>query len=124
MARYPSRSVGPVLRWHSAVLHLVPAVAAVFVATHGGNRWCNDNSFSCSLHTNLLVVVTIGAATTYWYFDLRRGLLLVVRYRRQLRAYMDAQAPRRGTVTCLPPGTMTSLAECWQRTGIGTPGRT
>ncbi|MGQ0779216.1 MAG: hypothetical protein ACT4NY_33175 [Pseudonocardiales bacterium] len=97
MARYPSRSVGPVLRWYSAVLPLVVAVAAVcvavFFATRGGNRWCNENSFACSLHTNLLVVVAIGAATTYWYFGLRRGLLLV-RYRRQLRAYVDAQAPR------------------------------
>jgi hypothetical protein len=97
MARYLSRSVGPVLRWYSAVLPLVAAVAAVcvavFVATHGGNRWCNDNSFSCALHTDLLVVVAIGAATTYWYFGLRRGLLLV-RYRRQLRAYVDAQAPQ------------------------------
>lgn len=95
MARYSSRSVGSVLRWYGAVLPLVAAIAAacvaVFVTTHGGNRWCNDNSFSCSLHTNLLVVVAIGAATTYWYFGLRRGLLLV-RYRRRLRAYVDAQA--------------------------------
>ncbi|MGH3924800.1 MAG: hypothetical protein ACRDTT_18390 [Pseudonocardiaceae bacterium] len=82
------------LRWYGAVLPLIVAVAAVcvavFVTTHGGNRWCNDNSFSCSLHTNLLVVVAIGAATTYWYFGLRRGLLLV-RYRIRLRAYVDAQ---------------------------------
>ncbi|MDT7739548.1 MAG: hypothetical protein QOK09_2917 [Mycobacterium sp.] len=95
MSRYPSRSVGPVLRWYSAALPLAAALAsvwvAVFVATHDGNRWCNDNSFSCSLYTNLLVVVALGAATTYWYFGLRRGLLLV-RYRRQLRAYVAAQA--------------------------------
>jgi hypothetical protein len=94
MARCSSRSVGSVLRWYGAILPLIVAIAAacvaVFVTTHGGDRWCNDNSFSCALHTNLLVVVAVGAATTYWYFGLGRGFLLV-RYRKQLRAYMHAQ---------------------------------
>jgi hypothetical protein len=94
MVRYSSRLVGPMLRWYGAALPLVVAIAAtslaVFITARGGNQWCVDNSFSCSLHTNLLVVVAVGAATTYWYFGLRRSLLLV-RYRRRLRKYIEAE---------------------------------
>jgi hypothetical protein len=95
MTRHRDWPVRQVLRRYGAVLPLAAAVIAIVVAvsaaTRGGNEWCDGNSFSCSLNSNLLGVVAIGGATTYWYFGLRRTVLLT-RYRRRLRARVASAA--------------------------------
>jgi hypothetical protein len=101
MARYPSRPVRRVVRWYSALLPLVAAVVAASlgaaVYAQDGNKWCADNAYSCSVETNLVGVVAIGGATTYWYYGFRRGVLLG-RYRRRLRAYIRSENPENDPV--------------------------
>jgi hypothetical protein len=88
-----------VVRWYAALLPLVVAAVAVglgaAVYARDGNAWCADNAYSCSVETNLVGVVAIGGATTYWYYGFRRGVLLS-RYRRRLRAHVKAENPGNG----------------------------
>ena len=77
------------LRWHSVLFPLLAAgvagLATLVPIVHGGNRWCNSNSFSCSAGTNLLGVVLVAGITSYWYYGFRRALLLS-RHRRAVLA--------------------------------------
>ena len=63
--------------------------------TGSGNRWCNNTSFSCSVDTNLLGVVLVGGATSYWYYGFRRALLLA-RHRRTVLARLHRAGAARG----------------------------
>jgi hypothetical protein len=95
MRRFPVSSMVSALRWYGVVLPLAAAVAAsaaaAYLWAHGGNQWCGSNSFSCSVDTNLIGVVAIGGATTYWYFGIRRAVLLA-RYRHRLRTQLTEVA--------------------------------
>jgi AAA domain-containing protein len=89
------RQVRRLVRWHSVLFPLLAAVTSALVAlllsAGGGNRWCNTSSFSCSVDTNLLGVVLVGGATSYWFYGFRRALLLA-----RLRRAVLARARRTG----------------------------
>src|SRR6266571_2484693 len=84
------RQVRRLLRWHSVLFPLVAAgaagVATVLPITgRGGNQWCNNSAFTCSVSTNILGVILVGGLTSFWYYGFRRALLLA-RHRRMVLA--------------------------------------
>jgi hypothetical protein len=130
------------VRWYAAFVPLGAAlvamvIAGIVVTTRGTNTWCANNSFACSLHTNVIGVVAIGGTTTYWYYGFRRSRLLA-RYRRELRAQLtrsaasgmpvseDLEAVRRRSPsvrsarglrrTCWTPRARSSASSCWAST--------
>ena len=84
------------LRWNSVLFPLAAAVVAgiatLLPMTHGGNEWCNNNAFSCSVSTNLLGVVLVAGFTSYWYYGFRRTLLLA-RHRREVLSRLRREGP-------------------------------
>ena len=75
---------------------LLAAVAAgvvtVLLSTNRGNQWCAGSAFSCSMDTNVLGIVLVGGATSYWFYGFRRALLLA-RHRRAVLARLGHADP-------------------------------
>lgn len=114
------RQVRRLLRWHSVLFPLVAAgaagVATVLPITGGGgNQWCNNSAFTCSVSTNMLGVILVGGLTSYWYYGFRRGLLLA-RYRRTVLAC----PARAGDDLSAGDAAREAVSlRCWRGTGTG-----
>ena len=89
------RQFGRLLRWNSVLLPLIAAclaglVTVVPILDGAGNRWCDNSGYVCSVSTNLLGVVFVAGLTSYWYYGVRRTLLLS-RHRRAILTRLDRE---------------------------------
>jgi hypothetical protein len=93
------RQVRRLLRWHWVLFPLLAAAAAgtvtALLASRGGNQWCSGSQFTCSMDTSVLGVVLIGGVTSYWYYGLRRAMLLA-RHQRTVLARLRSASPAAG----------------------------